>query len=705
MTRENARKDINRRPLMDFVHLERSRKAGKNMYCCPICGSGTGRNGTGALKFYPDSNRVICEAGRGCFTDKGEDTLGALRIIWDCGETEALERAGYTLDTNHNEYTENKEHQKHQQEAEKDYTSFYRQCHEDLKASPEALEYLHGRGITDDSIERFNLGYCASWKHSKAGEKVEPSKRIIIPRTARTYTARMIEKPRNEWEEAYTKQVQGRQKDLFNIAALSGAATPIICEGELDAISLYQAGADAVVGIGTTTNTGTLLAEAKKHPEAVFILALDNDPTKEDGRSPGRDAQNKLAADMTAAGLAVLNIDPATIYWTAKDGNEAFVTDPERAKKVVAFLQLKAQEIKAERDEEREAELRKRTGEGMLEDFLLQVTTRRDFEPIPTGIHDLDKATGGGFIRRTLVMLGAAPGMGKTALAQMIFENMATAGHDVLYINMEMDRAQLLARSISRYSWKREKKDMDALEVLRGYAWTDAQRDAITRVSDLYKHEVAKHFVYNPDGVTNSIDSILEVMESETARITAQGKPAPLVCIDYLQLIDGGNRDTVEGVKEVIFRLKDFAKTQNTVVFLITANNRTSNRTGTADMESGRDTSTIEYSADLFLGLSYTAIEDRRKYTYYDKDENGREVGPEKTATYDLETIRRLRKEAFENHQAIPSVCNEICVKVLKNRFGEADRRAKLILDGEHSTFTQVYNYSENKDTEWEDVF
>ena len=228
MKREDARKDINGRPLTDFVPLEMSRKAGRNMYKCPVCGSGTGRNGTGALHIYPDSRRVFCYS-RNCFSDKGEDTLGALRIIWHCEETEALERAGYTIDkeTPAPAHQENKKHQEHQERPAADYSLFYRKWHEDLKTSPEALEYLHGRGITDDSIERFNLGYCAAWKHSKAGERVQPSRRIIIPRTKGTFTARNIDKPRNEWEEEYTKQVEGRQKDIFNLEALDEAETPM----------------------------------------------------------------------------------------------------------------------------------------------------------------------------------------------------------------------------------------------------------------------------------------------------------------------------------------------------------------------------------------------------------------------------------------------------------------------------------------------
>ena len=393
---------------------------------------------------------------------------------------------------------------------------------------------------------------------------------------------------------------------------------------------------------------------------------------------------------MTAAGLAVLSVDPADVYGEAKDGNEAFTKDPERLGKVIAYLQGKAQDVKAARDEEREAELRKRTGEGMLEDFLLSVTDKeaRTFEPIPTGIKDIDRALEGGLIRKTLVTLGAPPAMGKTALAQWIFENIAQSGQDVLYINLEMSREQLLARSISRLAWKYEKKDFSALDVLRGYSWTEDQRESILAAAGRYKADIAPHFIYNPEGVTNHIDSILTAMEAETARLEAQGKPAPLVCIDYLQLVDSGERDAIEGMKNVIFKLKDFAKTHNTVIFVIVANNRASNKLGTVEMESGRDTSAIEYSGDFMLGLAYTAIEDKRTYTYTYETRNGEEK--EGTAFYDLETIRRLKKEAFEAGKDVPAVCKEVSLKVLKSRFTEAERRANLIFDGKHSTFNQV---------------
>ena len=697
MTREQARRHINGRPLTDFVALERSPRAGANMYACPVCGSGTGRNKTGALKIDPHSYRVMCFSGKLCFTDRGEDTLGALRTIWKCSEAEAFEKAGYTLDNTpqpeQKKYNEYKKHfEQKESKPQADYTNFYREAHEALLKSPEALEYLHGRGITDESIERFNLGYCAAWKHSKAGANVPATKRIIIPRTKGTYTARRIDKPANEFEAQYAKQVEGRQKDLFNLEALEAGETPWIVEGELDAISLLQAGAEAVVGIGTITNTGRILEEAKKHPEKVYNIALDND-------EPGKAAQEKLAQEMQAAGLAG-NALKAAFYGEAKDGNEAFVKDPEALGRKIALIEAGAKQLKKDRDEKRRAELEKRTGAAMLDSFLQEVQTR-DFEPIPTGIIDIDRATAGGFTRRTLVLLSGAPGLGKTCLAQAIAESIAEAGRDCLFLNLEMDRNQLLARSLARIAWTEYKADISPLEVLRGYSWTDEQAENVTKAAAKYRADIAPRMQYNPDELTNALDSILQVMETETMRIKAAGRAEPLIVIDYLNLIDSGERDATEGLKKVIYSLKDFAKRNNTVVLAITATNRASNKAGTVEQESGRDSSAVEYSGDLMLGLSYTALEDRREYETGDYDKKGEPI----KAEYTLDDLRRLRREAYDRDETPPSVCNEISLKVLKNRFGEPERRAKLHFDGRHNLYTMAYNEAkEYAGDDWETI-
>lgn len=686
MTRQEIRDAINSRPLTDFVSLQKSPKAGRNMYVCPVCRSGTGKNGTGALTIYPN-NRVMCASG-GCFgsadgTKTSQDTLGALRIIWGCDENEVFERTGYSSSFSDKTSSPRPTEERPQ---DRDFSEFYKVAHSALLHSEEALEYLHGRGITDESIEKFNLGYDPNWKHSKAPERVAPSKRIIIPRSRRTYVARRIDGVKDD----YSKQVEGTQKDIFNITALDGARTAILCEGELDAISLMQSGAPVVVGIGTISNKNLIVTEMRKHPDVIYSIALDNDPEKEDGSRPGQDAQKYIIKESEKSSITVLNVNPSQIYCGEKDANEALQKHPEELRKMVSALVSMAEAKRDEQDEARQEEMYKRSGSGMVDDFLLRAMSR-EYEPVPTGIRDIDKALGGGFLRKTLVTLGAAPAMGKTSLCQWILENMAINGHDVLYVNLEMARDQLIARSLSRYAYLYFDTDMTSIEVMRGYEWTESQKNAIMKASDKYKREVASHLIYNPEGeegeLSSDLDSILKAIESETLRLHSQGRPSPIICLDYLQLVRGNAmEDEVSVIKRALKSLKDYAVKYNTIVLCIVANNRASNRSGISDMESGRDTSNLEYSGDMIFGLVYTAIDEER---------NNEKHG----GTYTLSDIRKEKSNAFDKalregrEPEVPQVCKEITLKVNKNRFGQDERKAKLIFDGRHMLYKSANNF------------
>ena len=85
----------------------------------------------------------------------------------------------------------------------------------------------------------------------------------------------------------------------------------------------------------------------------------------------------------------------------------------------------------------------------LFDDFMAKIQTEA-YKPIQTGMPAFDKLLGGGILRQSLVILTAAPGIGKTAFAQQVFEAMAMQGADVLFLNLEMSREQLIARSISR---------------------------------------------------------------------------------------------------------------------------------------------------------------------------------------------------------------------------------------------------------------
>lgn len=328
-------------------------------------------------------------------------------------------------------------------------------------------------------------------------------------------------------------------------------------------------------------------------------------------------------------------------------------------------------------------------------DLFLEEIKNRRFEPVKTDLPEVDRALMGGFLRRTIVTLAAAPGMGKTAFCQQLFEGMAAAGTDVLFLNLEMDRAQLLGRSISRLAWRMSDKNSggyDVLKVLRGYEWTPAQEYIFMQAIEEYRTRIAPHFSYNPDTLRgNDIDSIIDAMQAETERLKAAGRrDAPIICIDYLQLIMAPGSTTAESIQIILQRLKEFAIHNDTVVLLVSAQNRAANMAGASEMESGRDTSGIEYTGDLMLGLVYTAIENKETWTYRYTDDKGNEKV--KKQVYDLERIRELQRIAEEDRTPPDPVCNRISLKVLKNRFGSSQRRANFIFDGPHMTFYATEN-------------
>src|SRR5262249_60746040 len=67
---------------------------------------------------------------------------------------------------------------------------------------------------------------------------------------------------------------------------------------------------------------------------------------------------------------------------------------------------------------------------------LREVSAERS-KRLSTGIAELDRVLGGGLVPGSLVLLGGAPGIGKSPLAGMALANIAAAGEDVLYVPRE----------------------------------------------------------------------------------------------------------------------------------------------------------------------------------------------------------------------------------------------------------------------------
>jgi DNA repair protein RadA/Sms len=66
---------------------------------------------------------------------------------------------------------------------------------------------------------------------------------------------------------------------------------------------------------------------------------------------------------------------------------------------------------------------------------------------LETGIAELDRVLGGGLVPGSLILLGGAPGIGKSTIAGMALANLAAAGGRTLYVSGEESAAQVRRRA------------------------------------------------------------------------------------------------------------------------------------------------------------------------------------------------------------------------------------------------------------------
>lgn len=125
--------------------------------------------------------------------------------------------------------------------------------------------YLTRRGFSDDTIKRFRLGLCHITEREDGEVVTEPA--VGIPYMEEGKVPMM--KMRNlatEKDKRKFRRTKGGDSRLFNADAVKGVKRAVLVEGELDAISLHQA--------GITTVASTSLGAKSKIP-VEWMLALE----------------------------------------------------------------------------------------------------------------------------------------------------------------------------------------------------------------------------------------------------------------------------------------------------------------------------------------------------------------------------------------------------------------------------------------------
>jgi replicative DNA helicase len=208
-------------------------------------------------------------------------------------------------------------------------------------------------------------------------------------------------------------------------------------------------------------------------------------------------------------------------------------------------------------------------------------------DTVPSGFPSVDRALGGGFRRRDLVVLGGDVGTGKSALVLAVALRTAARGYPVAYVSGEMDEDRLLERALAM-------EGRAHVDDLRTASLDDAARAAVgaaaLRLRDL------PLTVYPM--VARDFDAALaDVWE---------GAPALLI-IDYIQLLPAPTlRQTQdEDTAATVRALKAVALEQNVACVALAQLPRLDPNRGDPrpSLEDFGALGSVKQHADVILGL------------------------------------------------------------------------------------------------------
>lgn len=213
---------------------------------------------------------------------------------------------------------------------------------------------------------------------------------------------------------------------------------------------------------------------------------------------------------------------------------------------------------------------------------------------VPTGLSEFDFKTGG-FRKSDLIILGARPSQGKTALAlNMAHYACVTKGFPIAIFSLEMGRHSLFERMICAAS-------MTELHQLRnGYFPRDKWKDLTREYARLAE---APMYIDDTSGI--SITEIRLRSRRLATELEKQGKQLGMIIIDYLQLIRGTGRteSRQQEVSEISRMLKDLARTLNVPVLALSQLSRKNEDKSRADnkpqLSDLRESGSIEQDADV----------------------------------------------------------------------------------------------------------
>jgi replicative DNA helicase len=515
----------------------------------------------------------------------------------------------------------------------KNYAKLYEYCRRNV-AKFLAERGGSYRGLTSETFEKY--GIVVHPEFGLEGQEKLPT--LIIPYDEEHFVARAIDSSRRPTQ-------HGQNAGLYEPLPIDGEFPTFIVEGELDALSVVQ----AVSGLGIRCiATGGASKYRKVVPElekrfaqaerkSSFIVMFDNDMA---GKTNGL----KLVDELRTAGY------PAELYFLEKqmsgmyqdvetgekhevrkvDANDLLQENPdELVRRLIEGIELKEKNLREQSEamsksrmlaaEEKRMIVENKSGmqiysftEYFEGEFFRDIEMTAKYATRKTGFENIDAEQ---IFMPGLYMLGGLPASGKTTFAWQLLNQLAEKGEPCIYCSFEMSRAELFTKSVVRELYKKNPQVSERLNLTSANIRRGAMRES---------RELQEQAALFAKSATNlrvaelSNTSVTELIEGLKPLIADLDR-SPIICVDYLQIIPSksSKASSKEKIDEVMLRLKDFQRTTNATLLVISSFNR-ENYYQKVGFSSFKESGAIEYSADVIWGLENYGVDAEGKL---DKDE------------------------------------------------------------------------------------
>jgi replicative DNA helicase len=220
---------------------------------------------------------------------------------------------------------------------------------------------------------------------------------------------------------------------------------------------------------------------------------------------------------------------------------------------------------------------------------------------VTTGIHDLDRATGG-YQPGDLWLVAGRPGMGKSGFLVSTARKAAQTGAGVLVFELELPLKQITARFLAESAYL-ARKPLSYGEIMRA----QIDDEQMWMIEAAQKRLDALPLMLDTAPKLR-IDELVARVRSQKAAMAKRGIRLDLVLIDqldYVKALNSYNGNKVHQIGEVSQELKTLAKEEDLCTVLFTQLNRgvesrDDKRPNLADL---RDSGNLEQDADVVAFL------------------------------------------------------------------------------------------------------